>query len=742
MKTISSAFVAFNLAIGLTLLLAGSALAVPPLRGSGGFGAADKPNPIAAAQLRQGVAPGSPGAGGAGRAAGATRTDKILTVLVEFAGTDDIAGITYSGPLHNQIAKPVADDNTTYWVPDFSAAHYKEMLFATSAGARSMSSYYLQQSGGSYTVQGSVYGWVSIPHSEAYYGSSDGARMPELVRNVITALGDQVPWGEYDEDHDGVVDHLQIVHAGDEVADSWTIWAHSSTLDPAVPTAVPGVAVGPYTIEPENGAIGVFCHEFAHNLGLPDLYDTSYGGEASTGFWTLMSSGSWVGAKGEALGTAPASLGPWEREQLGFVKPVVFRAGQRKKAVVLRPAGTTGGTRAIRVDLPDYPWTFRLNTPHGGGSEWWSGRGDLLTTTLTRSVTLPAGSVLSFWSWYDIEPDYDYGYVEVLPAGAGVWQTVKGTITTAADPHLANDGNGITGPSVWVAGNVDGWVPATFDLSAFTGAVKLRLRYTTDTAATGDGWTWNDLVIRAGSSTVFADAAATADAGWEVKGWRLTTGSMPQTAKDSYMVEWRAPVGSDVGMDAWPNVVTGAHAEFFTALPGMLLWYYTDQFANDWVAVHPWQGMLQVVDARPARLPALGTESMALSQYGVNEGLPAATRINLADAAFSRGVQFGQKVVTTYDGTQGTITIPGGQRISVFNDSLPWVDRFWEPHLKWDITVWPARYTSPGQVLPDSLNSTTVPVRGVRISVVPLQGASGGGKVTVDYSKPVSAAPR
>ena len=285
MKATSSVFVVFNLTIGLALLLAGSALAVPTTTGPGGFGAADKPNPIAAEQLRQGVAPGSPRAGGAGRAAGATRADKILTVLVEFAGTDDIAGITYSGPLHNQIAKPVADDNTTYWIPDFSAAHYKEMLFGTSVGARSMSSYYLQQSGGSYTVQGSVYGWVSIPHSEAYYGSNDGARMPELVRNVVTALGNQVPWGEYDEDHDGVVDHLQIVHAGDEVAGSWTIWAHLSTLNPAVPTGDPGVAVGPYTIEPENSAIGVFCHEFGHNLGLPDLYDTSYGGEASTGFW-------------------------------------------------------------------------------------------------------------------------------------------------------------------------------------------------------------------------------------------------------------------------------------------------------------------------------------------------------------------------------------------------------------------------------------------------------------------------
>jgi immune inhibitor A len=743
MKTISSALVAFNLAIGLALLLAGSAVAVSPPPGSPGPADPDKPNPVGVRELRRGIAPGDPAPARAGRAASAARQDRILTILVEFAGTDDVGGTTYSGPLHNQIPKPEAGDEFTYWVPDFSTAHYREMLFGTTPGARSMSTYFLEQSGGAFTVKGDVYGWVKIPRAEAYYASAGGAHMPELVKDTVQALGDTVPWAQYDEDHDGLVDHVQFVHAGAEEANSWTIWAHSSTLDPAVPTSAASVAVGPYTIEPENGTIGVFCHEFAHDLGLPDLYDTTYGGEASTAYWTLMSTGSWVGAPGEVPGTAPASLGPWEREQLGFVKPVVVRARQRKKAVVLSPAGTTGGTRAIRIDLPDYAWTFHLNTPHGGGSEWWSDKGDLKTTTLTRDVTLPAGSALTFWSWWDIEPDYDYAYVEVQPAGSGTWQTVKGTITTDEDPYLANDGNGITGSSAWVDGNVNGWVLASFDLAAYTGAVKLRFRYTTDTAMAGDGWTWNDLAIRAGADTVFADAAGTQDAGWEAKGWRLTTGSIQMTAKNAYYVEWRAPVGSDVGMDSWPNFRNGTEVDWFRALPGMLVWYSTDQFSDDWVAVHPWQGMLQVVDARPARLPALGTESMALSQYGVNEGLPAPTRINLADAAFSRGVQFGQKVVKTYDGTEGRITIPGGPRISVFNDAQPWVDRFWQPHLVWDSKVWPACYTSPGSVLPDSLNSTTVPVRGVKISVAALHKASGGGKVTVDYSRPVvSAAPR
>ena len=85
----------------------------------------------------------------------------------------------------------------------------------------------------------------------------------------------------------------------------------------------------------------------------------------------------------------------------------------------------------------------------------------------------------------------------------------------------------------------------------------------------------------------------------------------------------------------------------------------------------------------------------------------------------------------------GAITIPAGARVPVFNDALPWVDRFWEPYLTWDAALWPARYTSPKGWLTNSLNSTTVPVRGLKISVAPRPGKNTGGRVTVNYSRPI-----
>ena len=72
-------------------------------------------------------------------------------------------------------------------------------------------------------------------------------------------------------------------------------------------------------MEPENGGLGVFAHEYGHDLGLPDFYDTA-GGDNSTSFWTLMSSGSWLSHGGhDGIGTTPGGMGPDERMFLGWL---------------------------------------------------------------------------------------------------------------------------------------------------------------------------------------------------------------------------------------------------------------------------------------------------------------------------------------------------------------------------------------------------------------------------------------
>ena len=70
-----------------------------------------------------------------------------------------------------------------------------------------------------------------------------------------------------------------------------------------------GFWIGDYTVEAENGGLGVFAHEYGHDLGLPDFYDTD-GGENGTAFWTLMSSGSWLNHGADDIGTTPGLHGP------------------------------------------------------------------------------------------------------------------------------------------------------------------------------------------------------------------------------------------------------------------------------------------------------------------------------------------------------------------------------------------------------------------------------------------------
>ena len=176
--------------------------------------------------------------------------------------------------------------------------------------------------------------------------------------------------------------------------------------------------------------------------------------------------------------------------------------------------------------------------------------------------------------------------------------------------------------------------------------------------------------------------------------------------------------------------------EFYSAYPGMLLWYYTDQFSDNWVGVHPWQGMLQVVDAKPGRIPAKGTEFLSAA-YGVSEGLPADVYANLADATFNTGFQIGQ-TLTNYYGLPATIKIPTGPRVALFDDRKTWVDRFWEPYLQWETGWWPASYTDIYGILTTSLNSTVTPTRGVKITAKPRAARYSGGMVIVDYSRPIA----
>ena len=327
-----------------------------------------------------------------------------------------------AGPLHNQIPQPNrAVDNTTIWNPDFSPAYYQELLFSEQPGAVSMRNFYLEISSNRYAVNGAVTDWVRVPFNEANYGSNYCgsnvcSRTWLFVRDSLTAwyngqiaagqttqqINDYLAqfdvWDRYDHDGDGnfdepdgYIDHFQSVHAGDGeetgggAQGANAIWSHrwyafynnigftgpTGNLAGGIRVGGSNFWVGDYTIEPENGGVGVFAHEFGHDLGLPDLYDSV--GDNCTGFWTIMSSGSYGNDGTVDIGSKPTHMGAWEKLQLGWLNYEVAVAG-RKSSHKLGPAETnTKQAQAVIVVLPDKAVNTIVGTPYTGTSFYYSG---------------------------------------------------------------------------------------------------------------------------------------------------------------------------------------------------------------------------------------------------------------------------------------------------------------------------------------------------------------------------------
>jgi hypothetical protein len=162
--------------------------------------------------------------------------------------------------------------------------------------------------------------------------------------------------------------------------------------------------------------------------------------------------------------------------------------------------------------------------PHSGKAMWWSDRADGLDSTLTRTVDLRGATkpVLSFWTWFEIEKDYDYAYVAVSTDGGAHWSTLAAPGTTRDDPNGDNLGNGYTGVSG--GGRAPAWTLQEVDLSPYAGKeVQLRFEYVTDAALNLHGFAVDDIAV----SGVLSDDAET-DNGWKADGFVRSTNQVSQ----------------------------------------------------------------------------------------------------------------------------------------------------------------------------------------------------------------------
>lgn len=190
----------------------------------------------------------------------------------------------------------------------------------------------------------------------------------------------------------------------------------------------------------------------------------------------------------------------------------------------------------IRVDFAGQIETQLAGTrPFSGSHAWWSNRGDDSDTRLTRAFDLthiPAGESVEMevTMWWDIEADYDYGYVLASRDGQH-WDILEGPSTTTENPSGNSFGAAYTGQSIDPHDeNGDTaspeWRVERFDLSPYAGEeILLRFEYVTDDAVNSSGWLIDDIHISAiDYSTDFENGAD----GWQSEGWLLTNNRLTQ----------------------------------------------------------------------------------------------------------------------------------------------------------------------------------------------------------------------
>lgn len=593
---------------------------------------------------------------------GATET---FTLPVEQEdGTCMTETVTITGPLNGMMARPPVTDNFSLWYsPTLTsdAKFYEKIIFGYEGAGRArmdltdpdddqpgidlsgltVQDYYDNVAGeDNVYITGTVEGWVTVNHSEGYYGADNcatgghggGAGVPvaQLVVDAIdefstthpayyTETGPDAFWPRYDGNDDGILDTFWVIHAGmgQEAGGgeqgTFSIWSHSSDLrnyadwegvgykvyegDPM--TTTDDIYVGPYTMQPENAEVGVFSEEFGHNFfGFPDLYTLD--ASNSIGDWNIMSGGAWMGWLG---GTQPASMPLWFKmiatfdtagtlTPVNWHEPMVTRDYQDPMGdVTIGQLEKTpdGVDKGVRVDLPTY--TLSVDNMAGTGKGAYSGKGrDQTDAQLTRQISVGAEATgtLTLDAYWEIEEDWDYGYVMVngapIPDMDGV--------TTDYNPNGNNLGNGLTG---------HGDQTLRFDLSAYQGeTVTLTLRYKTDAAVTEDGWWVDNVALDGVSIDEFEGATAVPDAGtfpdWTNSdpGWLV----VPTTAtyERYYLVEWRAMTKYDqmIHKSAYIHNYIGEETGDVVSripynMPAALLYYRDTQYGSTY-AMGPNQG--------------------------------------------------------------------------------------------------------------------------------------------------------
>lgn len=245
-----------------------------------------------------------------------TGSPKALVILAEFQDT------TFT----------IQDTKKVFTNYLMNEDHFSDTRYGQNQNYKGVRGYFKDCSYGQFTPFFDVVGPIKLPRKHAIYGAGND-RMDLLLADACATVDDLVDFAKYDANNDGIVDLVYIIYAGhsanyhdNKVSN---IWPKSGTV--TISNKFDGKSIRRYGVSNElNGSdktsknnkkingIGLFCHEFSHTLGLPDIYayhtDAENQDDQGMEFWDLMDGG--TGVRG---GRVPASYLAWEREVMGWM---------------------------------------------------------------------------------------------------------------------------------------------------------------------------------------------------------------------------------------------------------------------------------------------------------------------------------------------------------------------------------------------------------------------------------------
>lgn len=246
-----------------------------------------------------------------------TGSPKALVILAEFQDT------TFT----------IKDTKNVFTNYLMNEGHFTDTRYNQDQNYKGVRGYFKDCSYGKFTPEFDVVGPIKLPKEQTYYGEGDD-NIEALMEDACSAIDNIVNFADYDANNDGMVDLVYVIYAGhsanyggNKVTD---IWPKSGTVNTT--NTYDGKRIRRYGVSNEltgkenkkkekekiNG-IGLFCHEFSHTLGLPDIYaiDKKAKNQDDQGmeFWDLMDGGTEVRG-----GRVPASYLAWEREVMGWMK--------------------------------------------------------------------------------------------------------------------------------------------------------------------------------------------------------------------------------------------------------------------------------------------------------------------------------------------------------------------------------------------------------------------------------------